>query len=111
MKRLKDIMDGERFDDEGTATLIGDIHKESGYLLDTHSAIGVGAARARRWDTSVPMVCLATAHPAKFPDAVKAAAGIHPELPSHLSDHMNGKRNIRNCPTTSTPSKAISKQH
>jgi len=98
MKRLKDIMDGERFDDEGTATLIGDIHKESGYLLDTHSAIGVGAARARRWDTSVPMVCLATAHPAKFPDAVKAAAGIHPELPSHLSDLYERKEKYTELP-------------
>ena len=86
MTRLKAIMDGERFDDAGTAKLIGDIHKESGYLLDTHSAIGIGAARAKRKDMSVPMICLATAHPAKFPDAVKAASGVHPELPPHLSD-------------------------
>jgi len=86
MDRLKAVMDGERFDDAATAKLIGDVHKESGYLLDTHSAIGVGAARARRWDKNVPMVILATAHPAKFPDAVKAASGVHPELPSHLSD-------------------------
>ncbi|HEY9078445.1 threonine synthase [Magnetovibrio sp.] len=86
MVRLKAIMDGARFDDAGTAKLIGDVHKETGYLLDTHSAIGVGAARARRWDKAVPMVILATAHPAKFPDAVKAASGVHPELPSHLSD-------------------------
>ena len=86
MDRLKAIMDGERFDDAGTAKLIGDIHKETGYLLDTHSAIGVGAARAKRADASVPMVSLATAHPAKFPDAVQAAAGVHPELPPHLSD-------------------------
>jgi len=86
MERLKAIMDGERFDDAGTAKLIGDVHKETGYLLDTHSAIGVGAARARRWDKAVPMVILATAHPAKFPDAVKAASGVHPQLPSHLCD-------------------------
>ena len=86
MERLNTIMDGERFDDARTAKLIGDVHKETGYLLDTHSAIGVGAARARRWDKAVPMVILATAHPAKFPDAVKAASGVHPELPSHLSD-------------------------
>ena len=86
MERLKEVMDGERFDDAGTAKLIGDVYKETGYLLDTHSAIGVGAARARRWDKAVPMVILATAHPAKFPDAVKAASGVHPELPAHLSD-------------------------
>lgn len=86
MDRLKEIMDGERFDDDGTAKLIGDVYKEHGYLLDTHSAIGIGAARARRRDQDVPMICLATAHPAKFPDAVKAASGVHPELPNHLSD-------------------------
>ena len=86
MERLKAIMDGERFDNAGTAQLIGDVHKETGYLLDTHSAIGVGAARAKRADASVPMISLATAHPAKFPDAVEAASGVHPELPPHLSD-------------------------
>jgi len=86
MTRLKGMVDGERFDDAATAKLIGDIHKDSGYLLDTHSAIGVGAARARRWDASVPMIALATAHPAKFPDAVKAASGVHPDLPDFLSD-------------------------
>ncbi|MBF0249852.1 MAG: threonine synthase [Alphaproteobacteria bacterium] len=86
MDTLKGLVDGERFDDAATAKIIGDVYRESGYLLDTHSAIGVGAARARRWDTSVPMVILATAHPAKFPDAVKAAAGVHPELPAHLAD-------------------------
>ena len=86
MERLKTIMDGERFDNAGTAQLIGDVHKETGYLLDTHSAIGVGAARAKRADASVPMISLATAHPAKFPDAVEAASGVHPELPPHLSD-------------------------
>lgn len=86
MTRLKGMIDGERFDDAATAKLIGDIYKETGYLLDTHSAIGIGAARARRWDASVPMIALATAHPAKFPDAVKAASGVHPHLPDFLSD-------------------------
>ncbi|MBL4613726.1 MAG: threonine synthase [Magnetovibrio sp.] len=86
MARLKDVMDGERFDDAAAAKLIGDTYKDYHYLIDTHSAIGIGAARARRWDKNIPMVCLATAHPAKFPDAVKAASGIYPELPSHLSD-------------------------
>ena len=98
MDRLKAIMDGERFDDAGTAKLIGDVYKETGYLLDTHSAIGVGAARARRWDKAVPMVILATAHPAKFPDAVKAASGVHPELPSHLSDLYERKEKYTELP-------------
>ncbi|HXP95145.1 MAG TPA: threonine synthase, partial [Telmatospirillum sp.] len=42
--------------------------------------------RARRRDETTPMVALATAHPAKFPDAVEAATGIRPALPQRLSD-------------------------
>ena len=86
LDKLKSRMDGERFNDEETAMLIGAIHKQTGYLLDTHSAIGVGAGRACRWDPDVPMVALATAHPAKFPDAVEAASGERPGLPDFLAD-------------------------
>lgn len=86
LDRLKSRMDGERFNDEETAQLIGAIHKQTGYLLDTHSAIGVGAGRACRWDPNVPMIALATAHPAKFPDAVEAASGVRPDLPDFLAD-------------------------
>jgi len=86
MARLKDLLDGERFDDQGTAKVIGEVYAATGTLLDTHSAIGMGAGRARRGDPSVPMVALATAHPAKFPDAVEAASGTRPALPEFLSD-------------------------
>ncbi|MFC1672990.1 threonine synthase [Pseudomonadota bacterium] len=86
LDKLKSRMDGDRFNDEETAMLIGKIHEQTGYLLDTHSAIGVGAGRVRRWDPEVPMVALATAHPSKFPDAVEAASGVHPALPEFLSD-------------------------
>jgi len=86
IERIKGEIDGERFDDEAVSKLIGKVHADTGYLLDTHSAIGVGAAGARRGNPEVPIVALATAHPAKFPDAVKAATGVHPELPDFLSD-------------------------
>jgi threonine synthase len=55
-------------------------------LIDPHSAIGVAAGRARRRDETVPMVALATAHAAKFPDAVERATGIRPALPPRLAD-------------------------
>ena len=55
-------------------------------ILDPHTAVGVSAARQAHRDPDVPMVCLATAHPAKFPDAVEQAIGIRPELPAHLAD-------------------------
>lgn len=75
-----------RLDDDGTRRVIREMYETTGELLDPHSAIGVDAARQCRGDDAVPMVALATAHPAKFPDAVKAATGIHPALPDRMSD-------------------------
>jgi threonine synthase len=71
-----------------TAATIRDLLDKSGYLADPHSAIGVNVARKQAGDASVPMVVLATAHPAKFPEAVMKAAGIDPALPAWLGDMM-----------------------
>jgi len=60
--------------------------KDTGELVDPHTAVGLAAAAACRGDPSVPMVTLSTAHPAKFPDAVAAATGRRPELPPFLAD-------------------------
>jgi len=69
-----------------TAAEIKHTLEASGYLLDPHTATGMHVARQNLSDT--PMVVLATAHPAKFPDAVKAASGVAPALPDWLSDLM-----------------------
>jgi threonine synthase len=67
--------------------LIRDTYQDHDYLLDPHTAIGLAAARACRADLETPMVTLATAHPAKFPDAVKQAGyPSDPVLPSHMAD-------------------------
>jgi threonine synthase len=58
-------------------------------LIDPHSAIGVAAAETMRKDKSVPVVALATAHPAKFPDAVEKATGVRPALPAHLGNLLS----------------------
>jgi threonine synthase len=55
-------------------------------LIDPHSAIGIEAARAASLDPSIPVVALATAHPAKFPDAVERATGQRPALPEAMAD-------------------------
>ena len=75
-----------RVDDAKTAATISGLYEQTGMLIDPHTAVGLAAARAARTDPSVPMVVLATAHPAKFPDAVEAATGVRPPLPEHLSD-------------------------
>jgi threonine synthase len=72
--------------DEETLTAMRELYEETGHLIDPHSAIGIAAGRARRRDPAVPMVALATAHAAKFPDAVLRATGIHAALPRHLAD-------------------------
>ncbi len=68
-----------------TAATIAEVLRDSGYLLDPHSAVGVAVARGLELG-SAPTVLLATAHPAKFPAAVKAATGVEPALPAWLSD-------------------------
>lgn len=74
-----------RVDDEATRETIRTLYHNTGELLDPHTAIGVSAARQCR-EGSAPIVTLATAHPAKFPDAVQQASGVHPGLPEHLAD-------------------------
>jgi len=60
--------------------------EHAGEIVDPHTAIGLHAARAVDIDFAVPMVTLATAHPAKFPDAVERATGHRPHLPSRVGD-------------------------
>lgn len=61
---------------------------KTGYLLEPHTATAVIAAQRADGDASIPMIILATAHPAKFPDAVKAACGIDAHLPERLNHIM-----------------------
>ena len=58
--------------DEDTVATIAKIYKELGYLLDPHTAVGVEIGLAKR-NPEVPLVCLATAHPAKFDDIIQQA--------------------------------------
>lgn len=72
-------------DESATQQTIAQTHARSAYLLDPHTAVGVGVARQQLTGTT-PMVTLATAHPAKFPAAVAEASGIEPALPEWLGD-------------------------
>jgi threonine synthase len=78
---------GGRLDDAATTQVMQQVHERTGLLVDPHTAVGLGvAAGLEGRDPGVPMVVLATAHPAKFPDAVEAATGVRPPLPEHLAD-------------------------
>jgi threonine synthase len=64
-------------------------------IIDPHTAVGVNAARQTlAASPGTPIVALATAHPAKFPDAVEAATGVRPALPESLADLMERKEAI-----------------
>ena len=78
------IFYGACFDDEVTKKTIREIYEETGELIDPHTAVGIAAGRAQRHDKNIPMVALATAHPAKFPNAVKDATGKLPKSPVQL---------------------------
>ncbi|MGK0441572.1 MAG: threonine synthase [Pseudohongiellaceae bacterium] len=85
--KVRDLFDSYAVDDEKTVEVISEVYEASEYLLDPHSAIGVEAARQTRRNEDVPMVTLATAHPAKFPEAVMKAGYPHePALPHHMAD-------------------------
>ncbi|WP_261843531.1 threonine synthase [Aliamphritea ceti] len=83
---VRELFDSHACDDETTCQLIEDVHADTGYLLDPHTAIGVAAARKCRRDLNVPMIVLSTAHPVKFPEAVLKAGLQAPELPEHMAD-------------------------
>lgn len=87
LDRARTLFSSQRLDDDATVATIRAEYQASEYLLDPHSAIGVAAARQCRRDAETPVICLATAHPAKFPEAVQRAGypGT-PPLPAHLAD-------------------------
>lgn len=76
---------GFGLDDAGTIAEIRRLHAASGYLADPHTAIGIAAARAHP-QGATPIIAAATAHPAKFPDAMEQATGMRPPLPPRLAD-------------------------
>ncbi|HTN99517.1 MAG TPA: hypothetical protein VL068_02480, partial [Microthrixaceae bacterium] len=83
---LGEEFDAARVDGEGAASVIREIHSSLGLIIDPHTAVAVAAAERSEGDPSVPVVALATADPAKFPDAVEMAIGIRPPLPERLGD-------------------------
>lgn len=81
---LRRRYDARRCDDGQTLATIARVYRETGRLIDPHTAVGVHAASGL--ETSSPVVVLSTAHAAKFPDAVRKATGVVPPLPPRLSD-------------------------
>ncbi|MGO4704730.1 threonine synthase [Microvirga sp. 2MCAF38] len=89
LARIRQEFSALAVDEPTVAAEMAETYRETGYVLDPHSAVGTRAARALlREQPDMPVVALSTAHPAKFPDAVEKATGIRPALPPHLADLM-----------------------
>jgi len=84
--RARGVFHGFRLDDPGTEAEIRRLYAATGYLADPHTAIGIAAARANPCPHGVPTITMATAHPAKFPDAIEQAVGFRPPLPPRMAD-------------------------
>lgn len=99
LSRLRAEFAAASASDEETKTTIKDCYQTTGELLDPHTAVGLCAGNKARKDSQTPLVILATAHPAKFPDAVESATesigGIHPTLPPHLADLFTRKEKFK----------------
>jgi threonine synthase len=96
LEALREIYLSGRVSEEETSAQIAAELARSGELLCPHSAIGVRVADQHLG--AVPMVTLATAHPAKFPDAVEAATGIRPALPERMADLFDRPERVTRVP-------------
>ncbi|MCW8127582.1 threonine synthase [Microbulbifer halophilus] len=99
LAKAREVFYSYRVDDQRTVETIRRVFEESEYLLDPHTAIGVEAARKVRKSTEQPMVCLSTAHPAKFPDAVARALPTREiPLPAHMQDLFQREERMKVLP-------------
>jgi threonine synthase len=94
LKELRSLFTADRADEQECAAEIRAWMREANYCVDPHTAVALAVAEKETRDPSVPMVVLSTAHPAKFPDAVKAACGLVPVLPDRLADLAKRKERV-----------------
>jgi threonine synthase len=105
------VFSGIRIDQDATRATMAAVYRDTGMLIDPHTAIGVAAAKARRGDPQIPVVALACAHPAKFPDAVEAATGRRPALPDALADLFEREERVTVLPNDLSRVKAFVAAH
>jgi threonine synthase len=83
---IRAAFSADRADEEETAATMRAMLRETGQCVDPHTAVAIAVSEKEMRDRAIPMVVLAPAHPAKFPDAVEAACGMRPPLPDWLAD-------------------------
>jgi threonine synthase len=86
LAQIRALFSAGRADEDEVAATMRAVRRETGTFVDPHTAVGIAVAEKEARTPGVPMVVLATAHAAKFPDAVEAACGVRPGLPPWLCD-------------------------
>jgi len=109
--RLKAEFAAASVNDDDTKKTIAATFNATGELLDPHTAVGVAAGQRCRKNATTPLIVLATAHPAKFPEAVKEASGVRPELPSFLKDLAKRKERFDTLPNDAAKVKEYVHEH
>ena len=93
-------LDADRVDADEMAMAMRWAHERAGQVVDPHTAVALAAARRASLPAGTPVVTLATAHPAKFRDAVERATGIHPALPARVGDLFDRSERYTTLPAT-----------
>ena len=86
LSRIQETFGSGRCSEAETSSAIRSVHEETGEVVCPHTAVGLKVAKEIERKPGVPLVALATAHPAKFPDAVAKACGVHVGLPQRMAD-------------------------
>ena len=94
LDKVKQQFSAYRLDDAQTRAEITRVYQQTGEIIDPHSVIGIAAARACATDPSIPVVCMGTADPAKFADAVEPAIGRNVPYPERLEKVLNAQEHF-----------------
>jgi threonine synthase len=112
LARIRSEFDATRASEAECEAEMARAWKESGMLIDPHTAVAVHAARvALKRDPATPVVALGTAHPAKVPDAVEKATGVRPALPAHLQRLMTAPERFARLPAEAGAVAAFVRAH
>jgi threonine synthase len=91
LEAMRGVFAADRVDEAETRAAIARLHARTRYLADPHTAVGLAAAAKNKGRPATPMIVLATAHPAKFADAIEAAVGRQAEIPARLQAALAGR--------------------
>jgi len=109
--QMKACFDSSSVDDNTTCDVINELFTKTSVLVDPHTAVGVKSGRDCVENSSSPIVTLATAHPAKFSEAIQAAGLNKPDLPGHLKDLFNREERYTVLPNELSAVTAFIRKH